>query len=200
MERRVALADRARHSTVDDFDALLAAPRHRAPVPLRQARRRRSTAIALRGVYQLHDQTDALRLVAFVDRLYDAQVRIVASGIPLDEVFADDMMAGGYRKKYLRAISRMIALTTGELPPHDESTMSVARVETVVNARPGAPESRSAPSPYSARSRSVPRRRLSPGSSPSPRPPAIPLAIVPRIASRLRGETGLTARSPVAVV
>ena len=31
----------------------------------------------------------------------------------------DEMMAGGYRKKYLRAMSRMIAITTGELPPHE---------------------------------------------------------------------------------
>jgi cell division protein ZapE len=63
----------------------------------------------------LTSQTDALRLVAFVDRLYDAQVRVVADGIPLDRVFAEDMLAGGYRKKYLRAISRLIALTAGEV-------------------------------------------------------------------------------------
>jgi cell division protein ZapE len=29
------------------------------------------------------------------------------------------MLQGGYRKKYLRATSRLIALTSGELPPHD---------------------------------------------------------------------------------
>jgi cell division protein ZapE len=34
-------------------------------------------------------------------------------------VFGGDMLSGGYRKKYLRSMSRMIALTTGELPPHD---------------------------------------------------------------------------------
>ena len=60
-----------------------------------------------------------LAFVAFIDRVYDAEVPIVASGIPLDQVFDGEMMAGGYRKKYLRAMSRMIALTTGELPPHD---------------------------------------------------------------------------------
>ena len=62
----------------------------------------------------LTSQTDALRLVAFVDRLYDAQVSILASGVALDQVFAEDMLAGGYRKKYLRAVSRLIALTSGE--------------------------------------------------------------------------------------
>jgi cell division protein ZapE len=71
-------------------------------------------AVAFTDVAVLTSQTDALRLVAFVDRLYDAQVPILASGTSLDLVFADDMLAGGYRKKYLRAVSRMIALTSGE--------------------------------------------------------------------------------------
>ena len=71
-------------------------------------------AVALTGVHVLSNQTDALRLVAFIDRLYDAQVPVLASGIPLDQVFAPDMLAGGYRKKYLRAASRLIALTSGE--------------------------------------------------------------------------------------
>lgn len=68
--------------------------------------------VALRDVAPLADQTSALRLVAFVDRLYDAQVKVVASGTPLDQVFGDDMLAGGYRKKYLRAVSRLVALTS----------------------------------------------------------------------------------------
>ena len=42
------------------------------------------------------------------DRLYDAQVRIHATGTPLDQVFPDDMLAGGYRKKYYRALSRLL--------------------------------------------------------------------------------------------
>ena len=62
-------------------------------------------------VHVLHDQAQALRLVALVDRLYDQQVAIAASGVSLDEIFDDTMLAGGYRKKYLRAVSRMIALS-----------------------------------------------------------------------------------------
>jgi cell division protein ZapE len=62
-------------------------------------------------VHVLHDQAQALRLVALVDRLYDQQVAIASSGIALDEVFDETMLAGGYRKKYLRATSRMIALS-----------------------------------------------------------------------------------------
>ena len=69
------------------------------------------SAIGLTGVHPFLNQTDALRFVAFVDRLYDAQVRIAAEGTPLDEVFPEEMLAGGYRKKYLRAVSRLIALT-----------------------------------------------------------------------------------------
>ena len=67
--------------------------------------------VILDDVYQLHDQAQALRLVALVDRLYDQQVAIASSGVPLDEVFDDTMLSGGYRKKYLRAASRMIALS-----------------------------------------------------------------------------------------
>ena len=73
------------------------------------------SAVGITGVHELHSQTDALRFVAFVDRLYDARVRIIASGTPLDEIFPADMLAGGYRKKYLRAISRLVALTSGTL-------------------------------------------------------------------------------------
>ena len=98
--------------TVDDFDAVL---RHLATVhPSRYVKLLDGlSAVGLRGVHVLHDQTDALRLVAAVDRLYDGQVRVVASGVPLDQVFGADMLAGGYRKKYLRAISRLISLTSG---------------------------------------------------------------------------------------
>lgn len=70
------------------------------------------SAVGITGVHVFRNQTDALRFVAFVDRLYDARVRVVASGTPLDEVFPEDMLHGGYRKKYLRAISRLVALTS----------------------------------------------------------------------------------------
>ncbi|MEO8262550.1 MAG: cell division protein ZapE [Pseudolysinimonas sp.] len=71
------------------------------------------SAMGIDGVRVLTDQTEALRFVALVDRLYDEQVRVFATGVPLDGVFGDDMLAGGYRKKYLRAVSRLIALTSG---------------------------------------------------------------------------------------
>jgi cell division protein ZapE len=99
--------------TVDDFDAVL---KHLASVhPSRYIKMVDGLdGVGLRGVRVLNNQTDALRLVAFAARLYDAQVRVFSTGVALDHVFGDEMLAGGYRKKYLRAISRLIALTTDE--------------------------------------------------------------------------------------
>ncbi len=56
----------------------------------------------LTGVHGIDDQNVALRLVALVDRLYDAGIPVVASGAKLDTIFSEEMLAGGYRKKYLR--------------------------------------------------------------------------------------------------
>ena len=76
-----------RHDTLDNFDALLA---HLATVhPSRYVKLVDGLdAIGLTDVHELQNQTDALRFVAFVDRLYDAQVRMRPSGTPLDQVFA----------------------------------------------------------------------------------------------------------------
>ncbi len=67
--------------------------------------------IGLRDVAAFDDQSAALRFVAFIDRAYDAQIPIRATGLALGDVFTEDMLSGGYRKKYLRAISRLVALT-----------------------------------------------------------------------------------------
>jgi cell division protein ZapE len=66
--------------------------------------------LGLTGVRTVTDQGAALRLVVLVDRLYDRDVPVVASGVPLDRLFADDLLRGGYRKKYFRAVSRIVAL------------------------------------------------------------------------------------------
>jgi cell division protein ZapE len=68
-------------------------------------------AVVWRDVRPLTNQNDALRFVALVDRLYDADVPIRATGSPLDEIFPAEMLEGGYRKKYLRCQSRLVALT-----------------------------------------------------------------------------------------
>jgi cell division protein ZapE len=66
--------------------------------------------VGLTGVRRLSDQDVALRLVVLVDRLYDQDVPVAASGESLGDVFSPDMLRGGYRKKYFRALSRLSAL------------------------------------------------------------------------------------------
>ena len=67
--------------------------------------------LGIRNVAPLADQTQALRVVNLVDRLYDADASIVASGASLGDIFTPDMLAGGYRKKYFRALSRLAAMS-----------------------------------------------------------------------------------------
>ncbi|GAA1291141.1 cell division protein ZapE [Saccharothrix xinjiangensis] len=69
------------------------------------------TAVHLSGVHPAPDQSVALRLVALGDRLYDRDIPVAVSGDPLSDLFTAEMLAGGYRKKYLRAISRLVALS-----------------------------------------------------------------------------------------
>jgi len=68
-------------------------------------------ALAVRDAYQLQDQVAALRWVALVDRLYENKVALRSTGIALTACFSDEMIGGAYRKKYLRAISRLGALS-----------------------------------------------------------------------------------------
>ncbi|MET9390703.1 cell division protein ZapE [Streptomyces sp. NPDC006624] len=67
-------------------------------------------AVCLTGVRAVPDQSTALRLVVLADRLYDREVPVMASGLPFDRLFSEEMLKGGYRKKYFRAISRLTAL------------------------------------------------------------------------------------------
>ncbi|MBW3638504.1 MAG: cell division protein ZapE [Actinobacteria bacterium] len=98
-----------RGSTCDDFDDLLAHLASLHPsrygalvdgVPL----------VGLTGVRPVTDQVDALRLVVLADRLYDRDIPVLSSGVALDQLFPEDLLRGGYRKKYLRALSRLTAL------------------------------------------------------------------------------------------
>ncbi|MFB6715872.1 MULTISPECIES: cell division protein ZapE [unclassified Streptomyces] len=67
-------------------------------------------AVCLTEVQPVPDQSTALRLVVLADRLYDREVPVLASGVPFDRLFSEEMLNGGYRKKYFRAISRLTAL------------------------------------------------------------------------------------------
>ncbi len=96
-------------ATLDDFDELLDHLAHVHPSrygPLLDG----VSELHLSGVRQVDDQSVALRVVVLADRLYDRDIPVRASGAPLDELFTAEMLAGGYRKKYLRATSRLTSL------------------------------------------------------------------------------------------
>lgn len=81
-------------------------------------------AVFLRDVRPVPDQTTALRLVVLADRMYDRELPVVASGAPFDAIFSEEMLRGGYRKKYLRAVSRLVALA------RDSSRLSAVRASS----------------------------------------------------------------------
>ncbi|MGA6204891.1 cell division protein ZapE [Nocardia testacea] len=102
-------------ATLDDFDALL---RHLSTLHPSKfgALIAGVSAVFVSGVHPVNDQAVALRLVVLADRLYDAGTPVTVSGAKLDEIFSREMLEGGYRKKYLRAISRLLALSRFEVP------------------------------------------------------------------------------------
>lgn len=68
--------------------------------------------LGLTGVHVLKDQAVALRFVSFVDRAYEQQIAIRGVGLDTTKVFTQEHINGGYRKKYLRAVSRLGALAS----------------------------------------------------------------------------------------
>lgn len=66
--------------------------------------------LGLTGVRPLTDQADALRVVVLVDRLYDRDVPVLLGGCGTQGLFTEAMLRGGYRKKYLRTLSRLAEL------------------------------------------------------------------------------------------
>jgi cell division protein ZapE len=106
VEQRAGQVDGA---SLDDFEALL---EHLARLhPSRYGALVEGIAlVAVTRVRPVPDQAAALRLVVLADRLYDRDVPVLTSGVPLDQIFPDDLLQGGYGKKYLRGLSRMTAL------------------------------------------------------------------------------------------
>jgi cell division protein ZapE len=99
----------AHNGALDDFDALL---KHLAKVhPSKYGLILEGIdRLGLLDVHILKDQAVALRFVSFVDRAYEQQVAIRGSGIDTTKIFTEEHLNGGYRKKYLRAVSRLGAL------------------------------------------------------------------------------------------
>ncbi|MGV9824788.1 cell division protein ZapE [Gordonia sp. NPDC003429] len=106
----VEIAESTPNATLDDFDELCGHLSKMHPSKYKDLVDGVSL-VCIRGVHPADDQSVALRLVVFADRLYDADIPVTVSGSKLDEIFTDEMLAGGYRKKYLRATSRLLALS-----------------------------------------------------------------------------------------
>ncbi|GAA3960591.1 cell division protein ZapE [Gordonia caeni] len=103
-------AENTQNATLDSFDELTA---HLATLHPSKYKSLVDgvSLVCVSDVHPAADQAVALRLVALIDRLYDADIPVVTSGVKLDELFTPEMVAGGYRKKYLRATSRLLALS-----------------------------------------------------------------------------------------
>lgn len=67
-------------------------------------------AVFWEDLQPLADQNVALRTVVLADRMYDRSLPLAVSGRGLGELFSAEMLQGGYRKKYFRALSRLTAL------------------------------------------------------------------------------------------
>ena len=105
----LATAGHTAGATLDSFDALTAKLATLHPSTYGKLVEGAS-AVHISGIAPLPDQAAALRWVVLIDRLYDRTIPVRASGVPLDELFTPEMLRGGYRKKYLRATSRILAL------------------------------------------------------------------------------------------
>ncbi|WKG07621.1 cell division protein ZapE [Nocardia sp. PE-7] len=100
-------------STLDEFDVLLEHLSTLHPSKF-GALIQGVASVFISDVHTVTDQAVALRVVVLADRLYDASIPVTVSGVKLDEIFSKEMLDGGYRKKYLRAISRLLALSRFE--------------------------------------------------------------------------------------
>ncbi|AXK44905.1 cell division protein ZapE [Brachybacterium saurashtrense] len=132
-----AHAEGQQDATLDDFDTLLA---HLTKVhPSRYGALIDDVPAAhLTGLHGLTHHHDALRFVVLVDRLYDREVPVLLSAAPaggpgsgdaqeaehaavppeegaaaahaVRDLFSEELLRSGYRKKYLRALSRLASL------------------------------------------------------------------------------------------
>ncbi len=74
-------------------------------------------ALYIDALQSIDDQAVALRLVHFVDKLYEAEVRLsLSAAVALPDIFAASYRHGGYEKKYRRCLSRLHELLMESSP------------------------------------------------------------------------------------
>lgn len=107
-------AQEQQRSSLDDFEDLLG---HLARVhPSRYGAMLDDLdevcVLRMRPVTRHHD---ALRLVVLIDRIYDRELPMPLSaadeGAVVQELFSDELLRSGYRKKYYRCLSRLSSLS-----------------------------------------------------------------------------------------
>ncbi|WP_261663138.1 cell division protein ZapE [Deinococcus sp. Marseille-Q6407] len=64
-------------------------------------------AVAVTGLHPLPDQNQALRLVHFIDKVYDMGLHAAFTGAPLETLFDESYRSGAFAKKYSRCLSRL---------------------------------------------------------------------------------------------
>ena len=85
-------------------------------------------ALYVENLERIDNQAVALRLVHFVDKLYDQEVRLrisLRAALPLGEIISVAYRHGGYEKKYRRCLSRLhelVSETKAATPPTHRDT------------------------------------------------------------------------------
>lgn len=96
-----------------EFDELLSILSGAHPMRVRQSLHG-IHSIKIVNVRSILDPHHALRLVYFIDKIYDNDVTLsVEASVPLKKLFSRNIFHGGDTKKYLRALSRLEELTQG---------------------------------------------------------------------------------------
>lgn len=106
----IAKARSIRGASFDEFDKLT---HHLSLVHPSKYRKMvgEISALCVTDVETLTDTAQALRWVVLADRLYDRDIPVISSGVSWDVLFSPELLKGGYRKKYRRAVSRLVALS-----------------------------------------------------------------------------------------
>jgi predicted ATPase len=104
-------AERANAQIEFRFDELLMILSSAHPMRVRQSLQG-IKSLAIREVTPVENSHHALRLVYFIDKIYDNDVDLfVSAAMPLAELFQHRYFHGGDTKKFLRALSRLQELT-----------------------------------------------------------------------------------------
>ncbi|MDA8026970.1 MAG: cell division protein ZapE [Actinomycetota bacterium] len=96
-------------TTLDPLEKLLGHLTKAHPIMFKRMIEPFDAIIASDG-WTIDSISNGLRLVVFIDRCYESMTPFVIGEITLSDLFSEQLMASGYRKKFGRAISRLIQM------------------------------------------------------------------------------------------